>query len=146
MGSDLGARRHVVPVVLAALALAIGLVVVSPQPAAAATPVVHDDAYSIPIGGSLEIGAPGLRSNDDPLPSGLHMHEETTMASSSGFVQFASLNDDGSATISVDPSTAPGEYDLEYCYGPTNVEGSACTSNIATVAVTVTQPHVGDDA
>jgi hypothetical protein len=110
-----------------------------------AAPVVADDSYTVTVGGVLDVAAPGVLANDDPIPAGLFLHTLSTFTEASGYVSWT-LNADGSTRLSVPATTTAGTYDLSYCIGTSRAPGSACTSNTATVHVTVTPPEAVDDA
>ena len=79
-------------------------------------------------GTTQSFAAPGLLVNDDPLPNGLHLHFQTTLASVS-YVHYAGIADDGSFSLTAEPTAPVTTLDLAYCMGPSATEGSACTSN-----------------
>jgi hypothetical protein len=110
-------------------------------------PHVSDDSYTVTVGGSLDVPAPGLLANDDPLPSGLHVTRQTTLTDLYGYVLMPTINDDGSIRLEVPATTTPGQtYDLAYCMGPSASPGTACASNTAKINVTTAAPHAVNDA
>ena len=113
---------------------------------AADPPVVANDAYSATAGTTVTIPAPGVLANDDPLPDGLHLHLQSTLTESFGYITGVTITDDGTLTFTVPATTTPGGlYDLAYCMGPSTTVGTTCTSNQARVDITVTAPTVAND-
>jgi hypothetical protein len=99
------------------------------------SPAAHDDSYSVNIGATLNITAPGLLANDTDAESDAMTVQaiETSGVTAQGTLN---VNGDGGFTFRPFPTAMPGRYSLTYKIVDSGTPSS--TSNVAAVEISIT--------